>query len=79
MTDTIVGASTCASGSHIWKGNIGIFIAKGIKKNNQRNFCSCGEKITFNKTSYSKDSTKVYTYKIPNSKKKEPNNVYRKK
>src|SRR3989304_4846133 len=27
-----VGASTCASGSHVWKGNIGTFIAKAIKK-----------------------------------------------
>ena len=28
MTEIAVGASTCASGSQVWNGNIGILIAK---------------------------------------------------
>ena len=32
MTETAVGASTCASGSQVWNGNIGTLIAKAKKK-----------------------------------------------
>ena len=32
MTEPAVGASTCASGSHVWKGNIGTLMAKAKKK-----------------------------------------------
>src|SRR2546427_4552681 len=32
MTDPAVGASVCASGSHVWNGNIGTLIAKPRKK-----------------------------------------------
>src|SRR5450756_875741 len=32
MTDPAVGASVWASGSHVWKGNIGTLIAKPKKK-----------------------------------------------
>ena len=32
MTDPAVGASTCASGSHVWNGNIGTLIANPRKK-----------------------------------------------
>ena len=32
ITEPAVGASTCASGSHVWKGNIGTFTAKARKK-----------------------------------------------
>ncbi len=28
MTDPAVGASVCASGSHVWTGNIGTLITK---------------------------------------------------
>src|SRR5215468_4815428 len=31
MTDPAVGASTCASGSHVWNGNIGTLIANPTK------------------------------------------------
>ena len=31
MTETAVGASVCASGSHVWNGNIGSFTAKAMK------------------------------------------------
>ncbi len=32
MTEPAVGASTCASGSHVWNGNIGTLIANPRKK-----------------------------------------------
>ena len=32
ITEPPVGASTCASGSHVWNGNIGTFTAKARKK-----------------------------------------------
>src|SRR5271157_4870923 len=37
MTEPAVGASTCASGSHVWNGNMGTLMANPIKKakNNQ--------------------------------------------
>src|SRR5690349_14272919 len=35
ITDPAVGASTCASGSHVWNGNIGTLIANPTK--NARN------------------------------------------
>ncbi len=35
MTEPAVGASTCASGSHVWKGNIGTLIANP-RKNAQK-------------------------------------------
>ena len=35
ITEPAVGASVCASGSHVWNGNIGTLIAKARK--NARN------------------------------------------
>src|SRR5450759_2145445 len=32
MTEPAVGASTCASGSQVWNGNIGTLMAKPMKK-----------------------------------------------
>ncbi len=32
MIEPAVGASTCASGSQVWKGHIGTLIAKARKK-----------------------------------------------
>jgi hypothetical protein len=37
-TEPIVGASTCASGSQICKGNVGILAANAKKKNNQSQY-----------------------------------------
>ena len=73
--EPIVGASTCASGNQIWKGNIGILTAKGIKKNIHKKICSSEVRIMFSRTSYSVEAVKVYKYKIPNNKKKDPNKV----
>jgi hypothetical protein len=38
ITEPAVGASQCASGSHIWNGTSGIFTAKDKKKANQHIF-----------------------------------------
>src|SRR6202051_1519164 len=41
MTDPAVGASVCASGSHVWKGNIGTLIANAKKNAQNRSTCQC--------------------------------------
>src|ERR1039458_8483804 len=38
ITETAVGASTCASGSQVWKGNMGTLMAKPMK-NAQKTHC----------------------------------------
>src|SRR3984893_7923857 len=38
-TDPAVGASVCASGSHVWNGNIGTFTAKPTKKAQKTHHC----------------------------------------
>src|SRR5438477_9893635 len=47
MTEPAVGASTCASGSQVWTGHIGIFTAKEAKKANQAQVCSATGKPCF--------------------------------
>ena len=39
ITEPAVGASTCASGSQVCTGHIGIFTAKEAKKASQAHFC----------------------------------------
>ncbi len=39
MTDPAVGASTCASGSQVCTGHIGIFTANDAKKANHSHHC----------------------------------------
>ena len=39
MTDPAVGASTCASGSHVWKGHIGTLMAKPRAKAKKSKTC----------------------------------------
>src|ERR1700682_1185567 len=41
MTDPAVGASVCASGSHVWNGNIGTLIANAKKNAQNRSTCQC--------------------------------------
>ena len=40
ITEPAVGASTCASGSHVWNGNIGTLKAKARKKAAKSHSCS---------------------------------------
>src|ERR1700688_1513997 len=42
MTEPAVGASTCASGSQVWKGNIGTLMAKAKKKAKNRSVAKGG-------------------------------------
>src|SRR5580693_224405 len=44
ITDPAVGASTCASGSHVWNGNIGTLMANAKKNAQKSHFCKCTEK-----------------------------------
>ncbi len=39
MTEPAVGASTCASGSHVWNGHIGTLIAKPSAKAKKSSTC----------------------------------------
>src|SRR5258707_10352748 len=41
MTEPAVGASVCASGSHVWNGNIGTLIANAKKNAQNRSTCQC--------------------------------------
>src|SRR2546426_11286719 len=38
MTDPPVGASTWASGSHVWRGHVGSFVPKPAKRPTNRRF-----------------------------------------
>ena len=42
ITEPAVGASTCASGSQVWNGNIGTLIAKPRKKARNTQNCRSG-------------------------------------
>src|SRR5579872_4959540 len=39
ITDPAVGASTCASGSQVWNGNIGTLMANPMKNNQKTHSC----------------------------------------
>ncbi len=39
MTEPAVGASTCASGSHVWTGHIGTLTANEAKKARNSQYC----------------------------------------
>ena len=56
MTETAVGASLCASGSHVWSGTIGSFTAKPM--NRSTNIQRSG-KIVFSKESRSAEDGDV--------------------
>ena len=45
ITEPAVGACTCASGSQVWTGHIGIFTAKLAKNASQSQVCACDREI----------------------------------
>ncbi len=45
ITEPAVGASTCASGSQVWTGHIGILTAKLAKKASQRKVWSLDSEV----------------------------------
>src|SRR3954449_13166209 len=47
ITEPAVGASTCASGSQVWTGHIGIFTAKDAKKASHSQVCMPCGKLNF--------------------------------
>src|SRR5580704_5968894 len=47
MTEPAVGASVCASGNHVWNGNIGTLIAKAKKNPQNSQRCSSNVKSVF--------------------------------
>src|SRR5271169_3937447 len=59
ITEPAVGASTCASGNHVWNGNIGTLIAKP-RKNAKNSQIAAGPAI-FGAVAYSSVIENVYT------------------
>src|SRR5271165_5838051 len=59
ITEPAVGASTCASGSQVWNGNIGTLIAKP-RKNAKNSQIAAGPAI-FGAVAYNSVSENVYT------------------
>ena len=53
MTEPAVGASTCASGSQVCTGHIGIFTANEAKKARNSQFCMLGGIGVFSSTTMS--------------------------
>src|SRR5271157_1548131 len=59
ITEPAVGASTCASGSQVWNGNIGTLMAKPRK--NAKNSHSAAGPAIFGAVVYNSVIEKVYT------------------
>ncbi len=49
MTEPAVGASTCASGSQVCTGHIGIFTAKEAKNASHSHFCIADGKLVLSR------------------------------
>src|SRR5271169_4572783 len=58
ITDPAVGASTCASGSQVWNGNIGTLTAKPTKKAQKTHHCTVEESCVRIRSAISK----LYTW-----------------
>src|ERR1039457_2050759 len=85
MTDPAVGASTCASGSHVWKGNIGTLMAKPRKKDQKTHCCKPRGRVSFINSAISNVylpnwlAYRKYSVRMPSSLSTEPARVYKKK
>src|ERR1700734_1796147 len=55
ITEPAVGASVCASGSHVWNGNMGTFTAKPTKNAQKTHHCSPGARLVFISSKMSKE------------------------
>src|ERR1700742_1642152 len=76
MTDPAVGASTCASGSQVWTGHIGILTAKLAKKASHSQVCIATGKCTpFNNVTISVVPAYQYMDMIASSIRTEPTKV----
>src|ERR1019366_3329880 len=82
MTEPAVGASTCASGSQVWNGNMGTLIANAKKK--AQNSSTCVLVSNFGTVASNVGMSNVpppalkYRAKIPSNMITEPTSVYRK-
>src|SRR3954447_10460945 len=56
-TEPAVGASVCASGSQVWKGNIGTLTAKPTKKAQNTHHCMAPESDVFIRSAMSNEYT----------------------
>src|ERR1017187_3815115 len=54
ITEPAVGASTCASGSQVWNGNIGTLTAKPTKKAQKTHHCTLEESCVLIRSAISK-------------------------
>jgi len=78
ITEPAVGASTCASGNHVWTGHIGILTAKLAKKASQSQVCiSLGNPWVSN-CRMSVVPAFQYMAIMASSIRTEPSNVYKK-
>src|SRR5678815_5914385 len=55
ITEPAVGASVCASGSHVWNGNIGTFTAKPTKNAQNTHHAAPAGKLTFIRSAMSNE------------------------
>jgi hypothetical protein len=62
MTDPAVGASTCASGSQVWNGNIGTLMAKASAKAANSHICVPGSTGFRDKAATSKVASPDFVY-----------------
>src|SRR5690242_6881811 len=75
ITEPAVGASTCASGSQVCTGHIGIFTAKEAKKASHAHFCKPGGTAVCIKVGISVVPAFQYSAMMASSISTEPRNV----
>ena len=74
-TDPAVGASTCASGNHVWTGHIGNLTAKDAKNPSHSQVCICAGNGDSSSTVMSVVHAVQYMAMIASSISTEPVNV----
>ena len=75
MIEPAVGASTCASGSQVWTGHIGIFTAKEAKKASQSQVCRLAAKRCCSSVGMSVVPAAQYIAMMASSIRSEPSSV----
>ena len=75
ITEPAVGASTCASGSHVCTGHIGIFTANEAKKASHSHHCMSAGKVVFSSTTMSVVPACQYIAIMASSISSEPSSV----
>ncbi len=75
MTEPAVGACTCASGSQVWTGHIGILTAKLAKKASHNQYCACTGKSVCISTGMLVEPAKFVIHSMAISISTEPSSV----